>query len=357
MSIPNVPSLFKIIHHGSEGGHEFARILNQLLFEDSQMYDYHFQSYSDSAGDFKGVDAIIERGLKKIGLQYKFFEGDAKKGRISIKKSLINAIDSFPDMDEWVLVTPDNFTRYGMSWLEEVSFQMGIKVKHWGHSEILTFMLKFPQIGKKYYSPQTFRSYNTYLDKEPTKAEINDFFNQFNNPEVDQKMVFFQAQPNLNDFKKIFSNNIYREVSDIYHLLYGDTSDSNNSSSSKKLGGVIKVGSSSIDDILNGVDQLPGGMSMVFKEYDCFQRNITFYTANIGGISFSVWCFVNGRWVFIPKPWRIIYTLYGLKNSKEINRLIKWLSWLGYGKFLRTENSASSKMIVSRIIHGLSPKK
>ncbi|ASO06042.1 hypothetical protein [Arenibacter algicola] len=357
MSIPNIPSLSKIIHHGSEGGQEFARVMNQLLFEDSQLYDYHFQSYSDSAGDFKGVDAIIERGLKKIGLQYKFFEGDPKKGKAGIKKSLINAIDSFPDMDEWVLVTPDNFTTHGMTWLNELSLKFDVRVKHWGHSEILNFMLKFPQIGKKYYSNEVFRSQNAYLDREPTKAEINAFFSQFNNPEVDQKMMFFQAQPNLNDFRKIFSNNIYREVSDLYYLLYSETFNSDIMATSKKLGGAIKVGVSSVDDIEKGVDQLPGGMSMAFKEFDCFQKNVSFYSVNVGGVSFSVWCFVNGRWVFISKPWRIINTIYGLRNNSGINRIIKWLRWLGYGKFLRTENSASSKTIVSRIIHGLSTKK
>ncbi|WP_350292677.1 hypothetical protein [uncultured Croceitalea sp.] len=357
MSIPNIPSLSKIIHHGSEGGQEFARAMNQLLFEDSQLYDYHFQSYSDSAGDFKGVDAIMERGLKKIGLQYRFFEGNPKKEKINIKKSLIKAVESFSDMDEWILVTPDNFTRHGMSWLEEVSLKIDMKVKHWGHSEILSFMLKYPQIGKKYYSAEVFRSHNAYLDREPTKAEINAFFNQFNDPEIDQQMIFFHAQPNLHDFRKIFSNDIYREVSDFYNLLHGETFNSNGIATPKKISGAIKVCVSSVDDIEKEVDQLPGGMSMAFKEFDCFQKNVSFYSVNVGGVSFSVWCFVNGRWVFVSKPWRIINAIYSLRNNRGINRLIKWLRWLGYGKFLRTENSASSKTIVSRIIHGLSTKK
>lgn len=356
MSVPNIPSLSKIIHNGSEGGHEFARIMNQLLFEDSQMYDYHFQSYSDSAGDFKGVDALMEKGLKKIGLQYKFFEGNPKNNKNVLKKSLINAIESFPDMDEWVLVTPDNFTRHGMSWLEEISSITEIKVKHWGHSEILAFMLKFPQIGKKYYSPHVFRSYNAYLDREPTKSEINDFFNQFNDPEIDQRIIFLQAQPNLIDFKKVFSSDIYKEVSDNFHLLYRDVFDLDESLNSKKADGLIRIGASTIEDMRNGVDKLPGGMSMVLKEYNCFQPNITFYTVKVGGISYSVWCFVNGRWVFIPKPWRVIYNIYGLKQNKETNRLISSLHWLGYGKNLSNENSARPKMIINRIIHGLISK-
>jgi hypothetical protein len=356
MSIPNVPSLSKLIHHGSEGGQEFARILNQLLFEDSQLCDYYFQSYSDSAGDFKGVDALMEKGLKKIGLQYKFFEGNPKNNKSDLKKSLFNAIENFRDMDEWILVTPDNFTRQGMTWLEEISSLTTIKVKHWGHSEILAFMLKFPQIGKKYYSSKVFRNYNTHIDREPTKSEINDFFNQFNNPEIDGRIIFLQAQPNLIDFKKVFSDDIYKEVSDSFHLLYRDVFDFDESLNSKKDGGLIRVGVSTIDDMRNGVDKLPGGMSMVLKEYNCFQPNVVFYSLKVGGMSYSVWCFVNGRWVFIPKPWRVIYSVYGLRQNKGINKLIWLLSWFGYGKYLRNKNSGNTKMLVNRIIHGLISK-
>lgn len=357
MSIPNIPSLSKIIHHGSEGGHEFARIMNQLLFEDSQMYDYHFQSYSDSAGDFKGVDALMEKGLRKIGLQYKFFEGNPKNNKSDLRKSLLNAVENFPDMDEWILVTPDNFSRHGMAWLEEISSLTPVKVKHWGHSEILAFMLKLPHIGKKYYPPQVFKNYITYLDREPTKSEVNDFFSQFNDPEVDPKMIFFQAQPNLIDFKKIFSPDIYKEASDNFHLLYRDVFDLDESLNPKKRDGAIRVYASTIEDIRNGVDNLPGGMSMVLKEYNCFQQDVVFYTLKVGGMSYSAWCFVNGRWVFIPKPWRVIYSIYGLRQNREINNLIKWLDSFGYGKILRTGNSANAKMVVNRIIHGLISKK
>ncbi len=78
MSIPNVPSLTKLIQSGSEGGLEFSRILNQLLFEDSQMYHYYFQSFSDSSGDYKGVDALMERGFKKLDFNINFLKETQK---------------------------------------------------------------------------------------------------------------------------------------------------------------------------------------------------------------------------------------------------------------------------------------
>jgi hypothetical protein len=353
MSIPNVLSLSKIIHQGSEGGLEFARILNKLLFEDSQMYDYHFQSFSDSAGDFKGVDALMEKGLKKIGLQYKFFEGNPKKNKANLKQSLFNAIENFPDMDEWILVTPDNFTRHGMKWLEDISSLTNVRVKHWGHSEILTFMLKYPQIGKKYYSPKVFQNYSSYIDREPTKSEINDFFNQFTNPEIDPRIIFFNAQPNLIDLKKVFSEEVYKEMSDNVHILYRDIFESDDSlNSANRDKSSVQITCSTVEDMKNGNNKLPGGMAMVLKEYNCFKPNITFYTVNASGVSYSVWCFVNGRWIFIPKPWRMIYGIYGLRKNKEINRIIRLLKILG----VKTNDSTNSNMVINRIIHGLGSK-
>ncbi|WP_428740319.1 hypothetical protein [Tenacibaculum sp.] len=354
MSIPNTPSLSKLIKSGSEGGHEFARIINQLLFEDSQMYDYYFQSYSDSAGDYKGVDALMEKGLKKIGLQYKFFEGNPKSNKSDLKKSLFNAIDNFPNMDEWILVTPDNFTKHGMQWLDETASLTNITIKHWGHSEIITFMLKYPQIGKKYYHPQVFQNYISSLDREPTKSELNDFFNQFTNPEIDRRVIFLNAQPNITDIKKIFSEDIYKEVSDNMYLLYRDVFESDKSLESDYRDiSNLKILSTSVQELNERRSNLPGGMAMVQDEYECFNPNITFYTIKVGGISYSVWCFVNGKWVFIPKPWRMIYSIYGLRESKKINRIIRWLKILG----VKTNELKTVDIVVNYIIHGLNSKK
>ncbi len=358
MSIPNTPSLTKIIHSGSEGGLEFSRIMNQLLFEDSQMYNYYFQSFSDSSGDYKGVDALMEKGFKKIGLQYKFFEGNPKShNKSNLKKSLFNAIDNFPDMDEWILVTPDNFTKHGIQWLEDIASLTNIAVKHWGHSEILTFMLKYPQIGRKYYATNVFRNHDAYTDREPSKAEINDFFNQFINPEVDLKQLFAQAQPNIMDLKKIFSEEIYREVSDNYYSLYKGLLEFENISSNDFLNKKIRIYKSTIEDMENKKDMLPGGMRMVMEEFNCFKRNSVFYTLKIGGISYNVWCFVNSRWIFLPKPWRIIYSVYDLRNSKQLNLLIKYLKWLGYGNNFNEKNTMGLNVLANRIIHGLIKKR
>ncbi|CAL2064104.1 hypothetical protein [Tenacibaculum sp. 190524A05c] len=353
MSIPNVPSLSKIINQGSEGGLEFARVMNQLLFEDSEICGYYFQSFSDSAGDYKGVDALMEKRYKKIGLQYKFFEGNPKNNKSDLKKSLFNAIDNFPDMDEWILVTPDNFTKHGMQWLDEIASLTNITVKHWGHSEILTFMLKLPQIGRKYYDINVFRNHYAYIDREPSQTEINNFFNQFITPEIDLNQLFAQAQPNIMDFKKIFSEQIYREVSDNYYSLYKDLLEFENISTSDFLNKDIRIYKSTIADMENKKDMLPGGMRMVMEEFNCFKRNSVFYTLKIGGMTSNVWCFVNSRWIFLPKPWRIIYSIYDLRNSKELNFLIKCFKWLGYGNNLNEKNSTGLSILANRIIHGL----
>ncbi len=266
---------------------------------------------------------------------------------------MLNAIDNFPEMDEWILVTPDNFTKHGMLWIEELSKLTNITVKHWGHSEILSFMLKFPQIGKKYYSDNLFRNYNSYINREPTKSEINDFLNQFINPDIDRRIIFFNSQPNISDIKIIFNEAIYKQVSNNLHLLYRDVFESD-----KSLDRVnnditkLKIISTSVQDLNNGKSKLPEGMLSIQEEYNCFNPNITFYTIKVGGISYSVWCFVNGKWVFIPKPWRMISSIYYVKNNKEINRLIRWLKFFRF----KMNSLKSVDIAVNHIINELNSK-
>lgn len=359
MSLPNLPSLSKIIGHGSEGGQEFARILNQLLFKDSYLNGYYFQSIDDSAGDYKGVDSIMKKGLTQIGFQYKFIVGSPdSKNKNTIKNSLVGAIKKFPEMEEWILVTPDNFNRYGMEWLEEISIKHSITIKHWGHSEIISFMLKFPNIGNKYYSQQVFKNHLNTLDRKASKEDISLYFNQFSDPNILRKNLFFQAQPNVSDCKKIFSLDIYKEVSDNINILYRDVFDSDRSINEHSSGnGELYVVQSSVEEIKNGKNNMPGGIEMIIDEFNCFLPETTFYSLSVDGIRYSVWFFVNGKWVFVPKPWRMIRAMYDLKKDKKTKRLIRYFKLLGMEKVLNQEDSSESKMLVNRIIHGLTSNK
>lgn len=57
MPIPNLSTLFQRINKGSEGGSEFARIMNYLLTAEYRELNYQFIVSSDASGDFMHVDS------------------------------------------------------------------------------------------------------------------------------------------------------------------------------------------------------------------------------------------------------------------------------------------------------------
>jgi len=81
MPIPNVSTLYQRLKKGSEGGREFARIMDLLLLADSKENNYPFTTFDDEMGDAFGVDSFGSVGYRDtkgvLGYQYKF--GSAQK--------------------------------------------------------------------------------------------------------------------------------------------------------------------------------------------------------------------------------------------------------------------------------------
>ena len=71
MSIPNISSLYQRINKGSEGGNEFARLMNYLLIAEAKEEGAKTEPYSDASGDYKGLDAFTELDLYQEGFQFK----------------------------------------------------------------------------------------------------------------------------------------------------------------------------------------------------------------------------------------------------------------------------------------------
>ncbi len=182
MSLPNVSSLYQRIAKGSEGGYEFARIINQLLIADSKERNYIAETYSDASGDYKGVDCILKHPLRYStnygysGVQYKFYPSPlSAKHRLDIKESLKKAIKCFPQMGYWIIVTPEDFQKSDMEWFDELrkehEFKLNffeqakrikidqneiqappfLKIYHYGHSMLMSLFIQHPDIAKFYY--------------------------------------------------------------------------------------------------------------------------------------------------------------------------------------------------------------
>lgn len=356
MPIPNLSTLYERIQKGSEGGHEFARILNHLLIAESAIQKFQFTASSDASGDFKGVDGIILREEERTGVQYKFYPSPfSSSHKSSIQQSLETAVKQFPGMNKWILITPHDPNKYTLQWMEALSKKSGVEIEHWGHLRIMDLMLKHPQIGYQYYPELR----SIQLEQPPTDAMVLSYFNQFLDPQSDVASLFFRAQPNVSDCKVVFTKKYYREISDIYYFTYRESMENNFEASRIENKNRVAFEYYTLSDIRDFRDNLPGGMRMLFQQYDALQPGIRFYVVKFlqddatAGMTYSVWCHINGRWVFFFKPWRIMRGIIGLSESKEVNRIIRLLKLFHVHKQLKKGSPPSSYVTMNHIIHRL----
>lgn len=196
MGIPNVPSLFQKIARGSEGGAEFARVVTLLIEAESRDSEEVTIITSDAMGDFRGVDLIRHRrghpSTFFAGYQFKFYpQSLTPSHRSEIKDSFESARSRNPYMHSWILVTPEDFLKKDMSWLQTlldqskdqtISLEIGgtfwiepFSLEHWGKSKILSLMLRYPHVGRPYF-PELYRDAEGKLFIERISVESKSCF-------------------------------------------------------------------------------------------------------------------------------------------------------------------------------------
>jgi hypothetical protein len=351
MPIPNVSSLYSRIHKGSEGGNEFARILNQLLIADSKDKGQEYIVSSDASGDYKGVDGILRTKDEIIGFQFKFYPNTMSSSqKSSVFRSFSNAVEKFPEMTQWILVIPEDLDSRMMTWFQTKLGDESVKCLCWGHKFILDLMLKHVHIGERYYPElSTFK-----LPSEPSIEDCKTFFIQFTQSLEKAQNLLLNAQPSFADCKQIFSSEYAGYVSDMYHSMYQGFLENDRSYELLEKNRV-KIDSSTISDIQNSKDQLPGGMRQIFNQNNALKAGARFYSVHFlndndeWGIGFSVWCYINGRWVFFPKPWRVIRSIQAVRNSKDNQRLIKLLKMFGFRKYVVDKNKVDLGIMINFI--------
>ncbi|CAM3440631.1 NACHT domain-containing protein [Flavobacterium chungbukense] len=186
--IPSSKTLSSIIPSGSEGGKEFARIIDLLLFQDYRRKGKTITIFNDSAGDFRSLDSFESSGKKTkktyTGFQYKFFSSPLTNDhRKSIIASVKNADSKFKkgDLKKFILVTPDDLTNSAtrlnkgdVEWFEDLtnSLNLDFELEHWGHKKILALFLETPSIGLFYYP-------ELYPEGKNIRKEIFDIKNRY----------------------------------------------------------------------------------------------------------------------------------------------------------------------------------
>lgn len=162
--IHGVPTLITKLPKGTEGGKEFARLIDLLLYHDYRSKGLIFSAFNDESGDYNGLDSFAAENIRKqgtTGYQYKFFSSPfTSSQRSDIEKSLENAAltASKTKLSAWNLVTPENLTETrkagggDVSWFESLKLKYpNLIIDHIGHTKLIDYFIRTKHICIRYY--------------------------------------------------------------------------------------------------------------------------------------------------------------------------------------------------------------
>ncbi|MBS1827084.1 MAG: NACHT domain-containing protein [Acidobacteria bacterium] len=156
-------SLWDILPKGTEGGKEFARVVDLLRFHEARRAGRSITLYSDAAGDFHGLDGFEDSPAGHVGFQYKFIPSPfTPSHRAEIEKSLAatQKAQKKLKLKKWILVTPQDATQSAtrkdggdVTWLEGLKqkLKLPFAVEHWGHRSLQSLFLQVESICLYYY--------------------------------------------------------------------------------------------------------------------------------------------------------------------------------------------------------------
>ena len=181
-----VKTLYDILPKGVEGGKEFARIVNLLLFHEARRSGKNITLFNDAAGDYYGLDSFdISRRFEKTGYQYKFYPSPLSADhRQKIEQSLQRLAENQDALkiEKWILVTPQDLIESAtrkdggdVTWFEGLrhKFRLKCEIEHWGHRKLQSFFLETPSLCLYYYP-------ELIIDGAARKKTIKDTRNRYN---------------------------------------------------------------------------------------------------------------------------------------------------------------------------------
>ncbi|HEX8264511.1 MAG TPA: NACHT domain-containing protein [Pyrinomonadaceae bacterium] len=186
--LPDVKTLYDILPKGTEGGKEFARIVDLLLFHEARREGKRISIFSDVAGDYYGLDSFMGNSFRKegtTGYQYKFYPSPLSVGH---RKEIVESLNKVSSnqkqlkLKKWILVTPQDLTESAtrkdkgdVSWFEGLRTQLKLKfeIEHWGHRSLQSLFLQTPYLCLFYYPELTSNS-DARRTIEDTRKRYND---------------------------------------------------------------------------------------------------------------------------------------------------------------------------------------
>ncbi|MCP5517116.1 MAG: SUMF1/EgtB/PvdO family nonheme iron enzyme [Verrucomicrobiales bacterium] len=154
----NLPALTERIDKGAAGGHEFERLLNQLLILFANAEDFDYEPTGGAGGD-DGLDGLARQGgvpgfEGPVGFQFKWLWDGIHKGNkaAQITDSLKRAATKFDFLRHWILITPHDLTPKEREWLLAQSPRAELAVHHWGQARIESLLRECaPKLFARYY--------------------------------------------------------------------------------------------------------------------------------------------------------------------------------------------------------------
>jgi hypothetical protein len=137
-----------------------------------------------------------------------------------------------------------------------------------------------------------------------------EYFGQFIKENASLNNLLLKAHPNLLDCKAVFEESHYRKIFESYSSQFEHlTNEFLEPLYPKKKS--LRIVKTSTMELINGINNIAGGMVDAARN-GLFKHNVEFYRVTFlendnseFGVSYKVFCYVNDRWVFFPKPWRL----------------------------------------------------
>ncbi len=164
--LPEVRTLYDILPKGAEGGKEFSRIVDLLLFHEARRVGKKVTTFSDVAGDYHGLDSFegdVFRKQGTIGYQYKFYPSPLTPAH---RKMIVESLKKVAQnerrlkLKKWILVTPQDLIESStrsdggdVTWFESLRHELTLRfeLEHWGHKKLLSLFIDTPTLCLFYY--------------------------------------------------------------------------------------------------------------------------------------------------------------------------------------------------------------
>lgn len=164
--LPEVKNLFDILPSGAEGGKEFARILDLLLFHEARRQGKKFTLFSDVSGDYNGLDSYEGDAFRKsgsLGYQYKFFStplSAAHRHEVLTVLQKVAKNQKTLKISRLIFIFPQDLVESStrtdggdVTWFESLrnKLKINFEIEAFGHKKIIGLFLENPLLCLFYY--------------------------------------------------------------------------------------------------------------------------------------------------------------------------------------------------------------